>query len=179
MDVSRSLLCSESPNPAFHPSLGWAHYRLLMRLPNPEARSFYEIEAARESWSVRQLERQVEAILFQRRPENLQASRRPQRPFRPRVPGAERAALPVQARAGSRAGDHRSPRRLPARARQGLLFRRPAEARHPLPRTRVSPTLKEQPLFMGAVWLDPFSPSSRAGLSARHSVHPVRMASRC
>jgi predicted nuclease of restriction endonuclease-like (RecB) superfamily len=50
----------------FHPSLGWAHYRYLMGIVNPDARSFYEIEAAAESWSVRQLERQVEAKLFER-----------------------------------------------------------------------------------------------------------------
>jgi predicted nuclease of restriction endonuclease-like (RecB) superfamily len=30
------------------------------------ARSFYEIEAARESWSVRELERQIAALLFER-----------------------------------------------------------------------------------------------------------------
>lgn len=62
----RHTVCSESLNPAFHPSLGWAHYRSLMRLPNADARSFYEIEAGRESWSVRQLERQITSMLFER-----------------------------------------------------------------------------------------------------------------
>jgi predicted nuclease of restriction endonuclease-like (RecB) superfamily len=62
----RHTVCSESPEPRFHPGLGWAHYRMLMRIANPDARSFYEIEAARESWSVRQLERQMESKLFER-----------------------------------------------------------------------------------------------------------------
>ncbi|MDP3156958.1 MAG: PDDEXK nuclease domain-containing protein [Archangium sp.] len=56
----------QSATTRFHPSLGWTHYCALMRVLNPEARSFYEIEAARESWSVRQLERQIESMLFER-----------------------------------------------------------------------------------------------------------------
>ena len=56
----------QSATTRFHPSLGWTHYCTLMRVLNFEARSFYEIEAARESWSVRQLERQIESMLFER-----------------------------------------------------------------------------------------------------------------
>jgi len=52
--------------PLFPPFLSWTHYRLLLAIDKPEARSFYEIEAARESWSVRELERQVAALLFER-----------------------------------------------------------------------------------------------------------------
>ena len=61
----RSTVCIELPL-GFHPSLGWAHYSALLRVANVHARSFYEIEAAKESWSVRQLERQVESMLFER-----------------------------------------------------------------------------------------------------------------
>jgi len=50
----------------FPPMLGWSHYLALLRVQKPEARAFYEIEAARESWSVRELERQVAAMLFER-----------------------------------------------------------------------------------------------------------------
>lgn len=62
----RSTVSTESQPAQFHPSLGWTHYCALMRVANLEARSFYEIEAARESWSVRQLERQIDAMLFER-----------------------------------------------------------------------------------------------------------------
>ena len=55
-----------APGPMFPPALGWTHYLVLMRVTRPEARAFYEIEAARECWSTRQLERQIGALLFDR-----------------------------------------------------------------------------------------------------------------
>ena len=63
----RSAAPSESRGLAvFPPYLGWTHYLLLMRVANPTARAFYEIEAARESWSSRELERQIGSCLFER-----------------------------------------------------------------------------------------------------------------
>jgi predicted nuclease of restriction endonuclease-like (RecB) superfamily len=63
----RSALPSESvAGPIFPPNLGWTHYAILMRVANPAARSFYEIEAVREAWSTRELERQIGALLFER-----------------------------------------------------------------------------------------------------------------
>ncbi len=50
----------------FPPYLGWTHYLILMRVANETARAFYEIEAARESWSTRELERQIASLLFER-----------------------------------------------------------------------------------------------------------------
>lgn len=50
----------------FPPYLGWTHYLILMRVANPTARAFYEIEAAKESWSSRELERQIASLLFER-----------------------------------------------------------------------------------------------------------------
>lgn len=50
----------------FPPALAWSHYLVLLRVQNEQARAFYEIEAARESWSVRELERQVASLLFER-----------------------------------------------------------------------------------------------------------------
>lgn len=50
----------------FHPDLSWSHYRALMRVENDEARQFYEQEAARNRWSKRQLERQINTLLFER-----------------------------------------------------------------------------------------------------------------
>lgn len=65
----RSAPPSKSVIPAerlFPPSLGWSHYTLLMRVENRDARAFYEIEAAREAWSTRELERQIASLLFER-----------------------------------------------------------------------------------------------------------------
>ncbi len=47
-------------------SLSWSHYLILMRIENPDARSFYEIECKQQDWSVRQLSRQVGSSLYER-----------------------------------------------------------------------------------------------------------------
>ena len=39
--------------------LSWNHYQILFHVDNPEARSFYEIEAHKQNWSTRQLQRQI------------------------------------------------------------------------------------------------------------------------
>ena len=49
-----------------HPSLSWTHYRTLLRVERQEVRSFYEIEAVKNGWSARQLERQINSLLFER-----------------------------------------------------------------------------------------------------------------
>lgn len=49
-----------------HPNLSWTHYRALLRVDQPEARAFYEIEAIKNSWSTRELERQINSLLFER-----------------------------------------------------------------------------------------------------------------
>jgi predicted nuclease of restriction endonuclease-like (RecB) superfamily len=50
----------------FSQNLSWTHYRLLMRETRKEARSFYEIEAEKNSWSTPQLERQMTTFLYDR-----------------------------------------------------------------------------------------------------------------
>jgi predicted nuclease of restriction endonuclease-like (RecB) superfamily len=47
-----------------HPSLSWSHYRFLLKVDRQDARDFYEIEAIRNGWSARALERQVCSLLF-------------------------------------------------------------------------------------------------------------------
>ena len=47
-------------------TLSWSHYLILMRIENIEARSFYEIECARQHWSVKQLSRQMGSSLYER-----------------------------------------------------------------------------------------------------------------
>lgn len=47
-------------------TLSWSHYLVLMRVEDVEARSFYEIEATQQQWSVRQLSRQVGSSLYER-----------------------------------------------------------------------------------------------------------------
>ena len=53
----RHTLCAE---------LSWSHYRLLMRVQDEQARTFYAEECAKSAWSVRQLERQINTMYYQR-----------------------------------------------------------------------------------------------------------------
>lgn len=46
--------------------LSWSHYLVLMRIKNEDERRFYEIEAYREQWSVRHLQRQYASSLYER-----------------------------------------------------------------------------------------------------------------
>ena len=46
--------------------LSWSHYLFLMGISNPDERRFYELEAANEGWSLRELKRQFNASLYER-----------------------------------------------------------------------------------------------------------------
>ena len=46
--------------------LPWTHYQIIMREDNPQARSFYELEAYNQQWSKRQLQRQIASSLYER-----------------------------------------------------------------------------------------------------------------
>ncbi len=53
----RYTLCSE---------LSWSHYRILMRISDEKRRSWYTEECAKSGWSVRQLERQINTMFYDR-----------------------------------------------------------------------------------------------------------------
>lgn len=46
--------------------LSWSHYVRLLSVEQPEARKFYEAESLRGGWSVRQLDRQVSTLFYER-----------------------------------------------------------------------------------------------------------------
>ena len=46
--------------------LGWSHYVTLMTIGHAEERAFYEVEAAQNQWSVRELKRQIASSLYER-----------------------------------------------------------------------------------------------------------------
>lgn len=46
--------------------LPWSHYVSLLSVDSPEARKFYEAEALRGGWSVRQLDRQISTLFYER-----------------------------------------------------------------------------------------------------------------
>ena len=46
--------------------LSWSHYCLLLRIDEPFKREFYEAECIHGNWSVRQLDRQIQSMLYER-----------------------------------------------------------------------------------------------------------------
>jgi predicted nuclease of restriction endonuclease-like (RecB) superfamily len=46
--------------------LPWSHYVRLLTVKNAEARVFYEAEALRGGWSIRQLKRQIDSMFYER-----------------------------------------------------------------------------------------------------------------
>ena len=57
-------LSRKSKNPEFN--LSWAHYLKRAKLNTDEERKFYEIEAIKGNWSVRELKRQCASSLLER-----------------------------------------------------------------------------------------------------------------
>ena len=53
----RHTLCAE---------LSWSHYRVLMRIDDEKRRTWYTEECAKSGWSVRQLERQINTLFYDR-----------------------------------------------------------------------------------------------------------------
>lgn len=51
---------------ALRRELSWTHYRLLIKVDNPQAREYYAREAAEGNWSTRQLERQIYTQYYER-----------------------------------------------------------------------------------------------------------------
>ena len=54
---NRYTVCSE---------LSWSHYRVLMRISDEKRRSWYTDECAKSGWSVRQLDRQINTMFYER-----------------------------------------------------------------------------------------------------------------
>ena len=64
--IFQTLTGKLGPAPPRPFTLGWSHYVFLLRIENPEERSFYEIEATEQNWTVRQLKRQFDSGLYER-----------------------------------------------------------------------------------------------------------------
>lgn len=46
--------------------LSWSHYLKIMRISNIEERHFYEIEAAKNDWSLTEMKRQFDSSLYEK-----------------------------------------------------------------------------------------------------------------
>ena len=58
--------CDQFKPGHFTPNISWSHYRFFLKACSPEARSFYEIETLLHSWSARELDRQINSLLYER-----------------------------------------------------------------------------------------------------------------
>jgi len=64
--VSRKSVIRQTLSVKFEPMLSWSHYCELLKVEESLARSFYEQEAIQNNWSVRELRRQINSMLFER-----------------------------------------------------------------------------------------------------------------
>jgi predicted nuclease of restriction endonuclease-like (RecB) superfamily len=66
LEIHRTVRNEKQLPGQLNQNLSWTHYRTLLRVNRDEARTFYEIEAAANAWSARELTRQVGSLLFDR-----------------------------------------------------------------------------------------------------------------
>lgn len=57
---------NKTQTPSANFKLSWSHYLKLMRIDEENERKFYEIESAKNNWSVRELDRQYNSALYAR-----------------------------------------------------------------------------------------------------------------
>ena len=62
----RQFYCTFPNRSTLWSELSWSHYRVLMRISDKSACDFYTEECAKSMWSVRQLERQIHTMYYQR-----------------------------------------------------------------------------------------------------------------
>ena len=62
----RQLYCLFPKRAALKHELGWTHYKLLLKVDDENARNFYLKEAIDNTWSTRQLEREINTFSYQR-----------------------------------------------------------------------------------------------------------------
>lgn len=70
----RQFYCTFPNRSTLWSDLSWSHYRLLMRVPDEQARTFYMEECVKSAWSVRQLEWQINTMYYQRMNKNNRVS---------------------------------------------------------------------------------------------------------
>jgi hypothetical protein len=62
--IRQTLSAGSGPSTPF--PLPWSHYARLLQVQNTLARRFYEAEALRGGWSIRQLDRQIGSQFYER-----------------------------------------------------------------------------------------------------------------
>ncbi len=66
LEKMRKFYLLNSNSATLSRKLSWSHYCIILRLEEKMARDFYITESEKERWSVRELERQINSMLFER-----------------------------------------------------------------------------------------------------------------
>lgn len=66
LHLSRQLFQTFPIVNALSSQLTWTHYKALIRLDDPDKRTFYVAETQKNAWTVRQMERQINSLLYKR-----------------------------------------------------------------------------------------------------------------
>jgi predicted nuclease of restriction endonuclease-like (RecB) superfamily len=66
LEMCRQFYRSFPNTNALRSQFSWTHYRTLIRIDNLDKREFYIAETAKNNWTARQLERQINSQLFER-----------------------------------------------------------------------------------------------------------------
>lgn len=51
---------------ALRSQLNWSQYKALISIPDPDKREYYELESVNNSWTAREMERQINSMLYER-----------------------------------------------------------------------------------------------------------------
>ncbi|SPF38062.1 hypothetical protein SBA4_2120044 [Candidatus Sulfopaludibacter sp. SbA4] len=125
--IFQTLSGKSAPSPLRPFTLSWSHYVFLLRVKNPNERSFYEIESNEQNWTVRELKRQFNSGLYER----LALSRDKE--------GIRRLAQEGQNRRPTGRSPQGTPgSRVPRPGRAEPLFRVRPRIRHPRPDRALS-----------------------------------------
>ena len=62
----RQFYCTYPNMNALRSQLNWTQYRMLIQIPDKDKREYYELEAVNEGWTGRQMERQINSMLYER-----------------------------------------------------------------------------------------------------------------
>lgn len=66
LERSRQFFLLYPKSSALRTEFNWGQYKLLIAIPDPSKREYYELEAANNNWTAREMERQIHSQLYER-----------------------------------------------------------------------------------------------------------------
>lgn len=66
LNFSRQFYLEYPKVNALRSQFNWTQYRMLIQIPDKDKREYYELEAANNNWTARQMERQIHSLLYER-----------------------------------------------------------------------------------------------------------------